>query len=171
KARLLFVWLAAYDLLELDDKNPPKGSVREQLLEVHKSATYTTFYIELCKLAKLEAKLIKGIGRSGKPGEDVAKNGSSSWVAVLINQAWRLFDPHWAARAQNTGEAKVDTSLKYSYNDHYFLTNPEEFIYTHFPFKEKWQLLARPVTRLEFNELASLQPAFFRKGLRLKSHR
>ena len=42
-------------------------------------------------------------------------------------------------------------SIKSPMNDFYFLTDPEEFIYTHLPHEEEWQLLVRPVLRHEFD--------------------
>ena len=54
----------------------------------------------------------------------------------------------------------------------YFLTNPEQYIYSHFPVEDaSWQLLARTVTLREFTEMAYLKPAFFDLDLRLIDHR
>ena len=35
-------------------------------------------------------------------------------------------------------------------DEFYFLTDPHEFIYNHLPNQQGWQLLARPVTKPEF---------------------
>ncbi|ELT97869.1 hypothetical protein CAPTEDRAFT_204392 [Capitella teleta] len=165
RARVLFLWLAALDLSCLDTVDPPEG------------------------LAKLEVREIRGLvrGSDWDPGEEVANDSMGSWVAVVINKSWRLCDPHWASRGKNENKGLWDLiddngqgsralpdegkSLRYNYEDFYFLTDPEEFIYTHFPLDEKWQLLARPVTRREFNQLACLKPAFFKRGLQIKSYR
>ena len=51
------------------------------------------------------------------------------------------------------GYQEVDDApigLTYIVDEYYFLTDPEEFIYNHFPDEEHWQLLVRPVTKLEF---------------------
>ena len=54
----------------------------------------------------------------------------------------------------------------------YFLTDPEQFIYSHIPGDdEDMQLLARPVTLREFIKMAYLKPAFFDLDLRLLEHR
>ena len=41
-------------------------------------------------------------------------------------------------------------------DEFYFFTDPDEFIYNHLPQDEGWQLLARPVTKDEFQVLANL---------------
>lgn len=45
------------------------------------------------------------------------------------------------------------------------LQNPEQFIFSHFPDEEHWQLLARPVTQEELTKLAVVRPSFFDLGM------
>lgn len=40
--------------------------------------------------------------------------------------------------------------LVYKYQEHYFLTDPDKLINTHFPDEEPWQLLHKPVTLHQF---------------------
>ncbi|ELT98198.1 hypothetical protein CAPTEDRAFT_136630, partial [Capitella teleta] len=166
KVRMLFVWLATYDLDKIDSINPPEGSVREQLLKIpSQEYSRTQFFIEMCRLAKLEAKEIRRVFR----GQYVSAEGldaTDCWAAVMIDQTGRLFDPD-SASVKNV-QVKPYTQR---YDDHYFLTDPEAFIYTNFPLGEEWQLLARPVTRQEFNQLACLHSGFFMAGFTLESHR
>lgn len=53
------------------------------------------------------------------------------------------------------------------FDDFYFLTDPEEFIYTHFPDEERWQLLEAPIPLEEFEKRVFKTSAFFTMGLRL----
>lgn len=53
------------------------------------------------------------------------------------------------------------------FDDFYFLTDPEEFIDSHFPDEEKWQLLDMPITLEEFEWRVFKTSAFFTMGLRL----
>lgn len=53
------------------------------------------------------------------------------------------------------------------FDDFYFLTDPEEFIYTHFPDEERWQLLEAPISLEEFEKRVFKTSAFFTMGLRL----
>lgn len=110
-----------------------------------------------------------------------------SWVAMVINQEWRLVDPHWCCSfvtgvksaewslvAQDVGgdtDQGEEERMIYALNDDYFLTDPEEFIYSHFPRDDEvWQFLARPVTFREFVDMAYLKPAFFELDLKLLEH-
>lgn len=52
-------------------------------------------------------------------------------------------------------------------DDFYFLTDPEEFIDSHFPDEEKWQLLDTPISLEEFERRVFKTSAFFTLGLRL----
>lgn len=55
--------------------------------------------------------------------------------------------------------------FRYEYDDHYFLTDPREFIYEFFPLQSDWQLLKTPITLQEFEELPFVRSLFFRYGL------
>ena len=48
--------------------------------------------------------------------------------------------------------------------DAWFLVPPEQFIYTHLPEKEGWQLLPDPVSPEDFDQLPKLRPPFFEQG-------
>lgn len=60
-----------------------------------------------------------------------------------------------------------DTNVSF---DYYFMTNPEEFIYDHFPIEPEYQLLARNVKEDEFWKLPFLHPSFFNLKLKLLTH-
>ena len=45
-------------------------------------------------------------------------------------------------------------------SDFYFLTDPEEFVYDHLPEDITWQLLASPVSKLEFQVCTILYPTY-----------
>ncbi len=53
------------------------------------------------------------------------------------------------------------------FDDFYFLTDPEEFIDSHFPDEETWQLLDMPISLEEFERRVFKTSAFFTMGLRL----
>ncbi len=57
----------------------------------------------------------------------------------------------------------------YEYDDHYFLTDPKEFIYEFFPLQSEWQLLKNPITLEEFEELPFVRSLFFRYELSFPS--
>jgi len=51
-----------------------------------------------------------------------------------------LQDSHHTTSSAN-GE-----NLRYEYDDHYFMTDPHEFIYEFYPIDAEWQLMKRPLT-------------------------
>ena len=55
--------------------------------------------------------------------------------------------------------------FRYEYDDHYFLTDPKEFIYEFFPLQAEWQLLRTTITLKEFEDLPFVRSLFFRYGL------
>lgn len=86
------------------------------------------------------------------------------WIAVLVNYTWLLVNP---ALQQDIHEETNNHTRKTCTNANLFdhvariFQDPEEFIFTHFPDEEHWQLLARPVTKDELTEMAVLKPGFF----------
>lgn len=51
--------------------------------------------------------------------------------------------------------------IKYQYDEHYFLPDPEEFILEFFPHSADWQLLEQPITLDEFESLPFVRSLFF----------
>ncbi len=46
----------------------------------------------------------------------------------------------------------------------WFATEPKIFIYTHFPEEQKWQGLARPITKENYESMPELYPYVFENG-------
>jgi hypothetical protein len=58
----------------------------------------------------------------------------------------------------------------YEYDDFYFMTDPEQLIYSHWAQKAEWQLLSHPLTLQEFEELPLVKSYFFKCGMFFISH-
>ncbi|KAI0219009.1 hypothetical protein LSAT2_029350 [Lamellibrachia satsuma] len=182
KARVLFRWITAQDLNSLNatadaSLDSPLGHLRNIKEE---KGVYSALYVAMCRAAGLMCTELRGCVKSVnyQPGDET----------VLVDGVWRLVDVKWAARhvtgndredwilVDDNGKGAKDvtaelSSLKYAYNEFYFFTDPYQFIYSHIPDTEAWQLLARMVTLSEFGEIAYLKPAFFELGLRIVSDR
>jgi transglutaminase/protease-like cytokinesis protein 3 len=52
----------------------------------------------------------------------------------------------------------------------FFITDPEDHIYQHFPDDPKWQLLECPITLTEFINLPIVKSPFFNYGLKFVNH-
>lgn len=95
----------------------------------------------------------------------------------------------WSASASSEGEENVSAATylsqfgltgtlflslhphphhhQHRFDDFYFLTDPEEFIHSHFPDEKKWQLLDVPISLEEFERGVFKTSAFFSLGLQL----
>lgn len=58
----------------------------------------------------------------------------------------------------------------YEYDDFYFMTDPEQLIYSHWAQKAEWQMLTHPLTLQEFEELPLVKSYFFKCGMFFISH-
>ncbi|TNM96079.1 hypothetical protein fugu_017162 [Takifugu bimaculatus] len=127
---------------------------------------YSNLCTEMCREVGIECQEVpghsKGIGyRQGQSLRNVKSD--HLWNAVLLGGQWFLLDACW-------GAGRVDMeheSFVKRFDDFYFLTDPEEFIYTHFPDEEQWQLLEAPIPLEEFEKRVFKTSAFFNMGLRL----
>uniref|UniRef100_T1KRA8 Transglutaminase-like domain-containing protein n=1 Tax=Tetranychus urticae TaxID=32264 RepID=T1KRA8_TETUR len=135
---------------------------------------YCQLFGDMCFLAGIRVKKIQGFakgydyrpGHQFVPGEDITHN----WNAVFILGSWRFIDLTWG-----TGYTDHSGKFQRKLNEHFFLTDPETMIWTHFPYNElednysRWQLLDKPLTLEEFNTLPKVTPYFFEFNLKIRS--
>ncbi|KAL3221250.1 hypothetical protein MRX96_029583 [Rhipicephalus microplus] len=141
----------------------------------HGTESYHVLFKRLCSYAGLHCVVIKGYSKSAgyQPGVRFEDNRfRNSWNAVYVAGAWRFVQCNWGARhlvnakeVPKPGSKGKSDSLRYEYDDHYFLTDAREFIYEFFPLQPEWQLLKRPISLREFEELPFVRSLFFRYGL------
>ncbi|KAH8301446.1 hypothetical protein KR059_003368 [Drosophila kikkawai] len=176
KARTIFRWITVKNLNAMHFDDDLRGDTPMGLLRGIKYGTesYHVLFKRLCSYAGLHCVVIKGYSKSAgyQPGVKFQDSRfRNSWNAVYVAGAWRFVQCNWGARhlvnakeAPKQGRGKND-SLRYEYDDHYFLTDPREFIYEFYPLQEEWQLLKRPITLREFENLPFVRSLFFRYGL------
>jgi len=71
-------------------------------------------------------------------------------------------DPTWGA-----GYLGQDRKYHRWFDDHYFMTRPDQFIFDHLPEVESWQLLDRPLSQAEFEDLVYVESDLFNLGLKV----
>ena len=78
---------------------------------------------------------------------------------VKIDKDWKFIDT-------TLGAGYINKRMKFVklYNDFYFCTNPSDFIYSHFPIEEKWQLLKEPIHLKEFEKGVRIYEQFYKCG-------
>ena len=125
---------------------------------------YSDLFSALAGEAGLEAVEIRGYGKgySYRPGQKFSGPYNHAWNAVKINGSWHLMDPTW-------GAGYLGRNGKYHrwFDDHYFMTPPDQFIYDHLPEEESWQLLDRPFSKAEFEDLVYVESDLFSLGLKV----
>ncbi|XP_012284917.1 hillarin [Orussus abietinus] len=178
KARTIFRWITVKNLNTMQFDDDLRGDTPMGLLRgiKHGTESYHVLFKRLCSYAGLHCVVIKGYSKSAgyQPGvrfED--SKFRNSWNAVYVAGAWRFVQCNWGARhlvnakeVPRPGQTKGNSdSLRYEYDDHYFLTDPREFIYEFFPLQEEWQLLQQPISVKDFEELPFVRSLFFRYGL------
>ena len=62
---------------------------------------------------------------------------------------------------RNDVSNKDGGNVAYTFNDYFIFTNPDEFVYRHFPDDPNWQLLPEPISIDSFLARSYCRPAFF----------
>ena len=168
KARAIFRWICQnidYDLGSYFGGR--LGSTNSSDVLKSRSSVcsgYSDLFSALAGEAGLEAVEIRGYGKgySYRPGQKFSGPFNHAWNAVKINGSWRLMDPTWGA-----GYLGRDGKYHRWFDDHYFITPPDQFIFDHLPEEESWQLLDSPFSKAEFEDLVYVESDFFNLGLKV----
>ncbi|KAK3085039.1 hypothetical protein FSP39_023345 [Pinctada imbricata] len=96
----------------------------------------------------------------------------NSWTTVFIEGSWCFVNCNWGARHVKGHDKNTDAENTYFYrcDEFYFITDPEDHIYQHFPDNPKWQLLECPITISEFINLPVVKSPFFNYGMKFANH-
>ncbi len=171
KARALFRWTA--EKIAYDVPGARSGTaadlVAEDVLRRRASVCsgYAALFERLARLAGLEAVTVGGLGKGYgfAAGSPLPQRSNHAWNAVKVDGRWHLLDATWGAGYQGESGKFVRR-----FAGHYFLTPPDQFVFDHLPENPRWQLLDRPVSRAEYEQMVYLRPAFFGTGLGVLSH-
>jgi len=168
KARAIFRWITEnidYNV-EVFFKGGTGATYSGDVLKSRKSVCYgySDLFLSLAREAGLEAVRISGYGKGYgyMPGKNFSGPANHAWNAVKINGSWYLMDSTWGA-----GYVSGDGKYVRRFDDHFFMTPPNQFIFDHFPEDAQWQLLDKPVSKQEFESLVFLEAEFFNLGLKL----
>ncbi|CAF0838526.1 unnamed protein product [Rotaria sordida] len=186
KARAIFRWITVKDLNAIDFQNNLTADTPMGLLRGIKygTETYHTLFMRLCSFAALHCVDVKGHSKSVgyEPGMRIAEGKfTNTWNAVVIDGEWRFVQCNWGARhlvmSKDKKEADISPpkptreKIKYQYDEHYFLPDPEDFILEFFPYKTEWQLLESSITLQEFEQLPFVRSLFFHYHLSFVNQR
>ena len=147
KVLAIYLWIC--NRIEYDYRSFKKGKksnfLPKDVIEKEKAvcAGYAYLFLNMCESVGFDCNYVSGYTKvNGKlTSEDM---GLHAWNVVKINGKWKLVDVTWGSGFIRSGfhfkkfERKV--------NDHWFTTDPEEFVITHLPEDPMWQLLEQPVS-------------------------
>ena len=175
KARALFRYLTEKQLhhqswfLYYPEEGNKRGAPTQLLRGVEFGIeTKALLFKRLCAYAGLHCEVVKGYSKSTEylPGEEfVDTRYRNTWNAVFAAGGWRLIQCNWAMLNLHS---KAERETRKFYQDHYFLTDPDKFIFEFFPINSEWQLMERSITIQEFEDLPLLRSTFFHFGLGLE---
>ncbi|CAG5123160.1 unnamed protein product, partial [Candidula unifasciata] len=181
KARAIYRWICVKDLNVMEfaddlDVDTPMGLLRGIKFGTE---TYHVLFMRLCSYAGLHCVEIKGHSKSVgyEPGMKITPDiFQNTWNAVFIDGEWRLIQCNWGARHLVLSKDKDDKHkrkdhIRYQYDDHYFMTDPDEFIQEFWAADPKWQLLESPITLEEFEALPFVRSIFFHYKMHFEGHK
>lgn len=177
KVRAIFRWITVKDLnvMEFDEtvkQDTPMGLLRGIK---YGTETYHTLFMRLCSYAGLACQEIRGHSKSVgyEPGMKIREDTfQNTWNVVLVLGDWWPVQCNWGARHlvlnkdsnHNIDQKKTD-KIRYQYDEHYFLTDPDEFIQEFWAKDPQWQLLERSITLEEFEAMPFVRSVFFHFSL------
>lgn len=167
KARAIFRWVAdriVYDVEGLrQDRLPSQepGDVLRYRRAVCEG--YARLYQALGERAGLQVTFISGRSsfNDALPFKLPSNVTGHGWNAVLLKGRWRLLDVTWAA-----GAVDAQARFRKSYDNFWYLTAPEQFVFTHLPKDSRWQMLSDPWTSQRFDSSPQYSGEFFRMGMK-----
>jgi hypothetical protein len=166
KARLIYAWVAQHIKYDANaiNANKPADCSAMKVLKKKKAVClgFAMLFEALGTEAGLNVRTIIGYVK-GERRNARLKNPNHAWNAIEVNGRWILCDATWGsgyAEPKRKGNIKV---IKH-YNPFWFDTSPQQFVLTHFPDINRWQLLSNQVTKEQFEHLPIINSLFFEKG-------
>ncbi|XP_073513969.1 lim and transglutaminase domain protein ltd-1-like [Phyllobates terribilis] len=168
KLRAIWIWIChniSYDV-EGFLGNSHKLYRTEDVLEKRRGvcAGYAGLCMEMCRETGICCREVSGFSRGAVCGDSVSFHRTKSnhmWNAVELAGEWYLLDACWGAGTVDLQEGRFIPR----YEDFFFLTDPEDFIETHWPDNPTWQLLDSIVSFEDFERKIFKTSEFFRLQL------
>ena len=121
-------------------------------------AGYSDVFKMICDALEIECIVVNGYARGAGSSvynfEDITVT-NHAWNIVVIKGKRYLIDTTWDAGNVNGRTFQAD------YETSYLFTDPDVFIYNHFPANNAHQLLNPPISAEELNDLPFLRPVLF----------
>ena len=153
KTRAIYAWICfniEYDAEGLFSGNLPEGTA-EVFFNKRKAvcAGYSDLFTHLAEKLKLFSVYLTGYSKSYGyvPGMKLTQS-DHALVGVQIDRDWYLMEPTW-------GAGYLDDNKKFAaqYDSSWFAPDPRLFILNHLPEDSQWQLLQKPITLADYENM------------------
>ncbi|XP_069137206.1 hillarin-like [Argopecten irradians] len=154
----IYIWLGSMTselVTSQGGSNTPMGYLR---MVNDRKGDMTSFFTLLCRHCDIPCVMLHGVTRTESACQieaAVTDDMKDKWAAVYLQGSWRHVH---VTRAR-------DPSVKVK--NHFFLTEPDEFIFTCLPDIPEWQLLHTPLTAHEFLNQPFCSPEMLSNGIRI----
>ncbi|MCF8225993.1 MAG: hypothetical protein K9J30_08950 [Bacteroidales bacterium] len=167
KARLIYSWIATH--IHYDDRgfntgfycDTEAGSVLKYKVAVCQG--YSNLFTALGLAAGLEVVSVTGYskGISYTPGSRF-HDTNHAWNAFKAEGIWRLADLTWGAGHGKAVNGRLVSEMEF--NDFWFDTDPDRFIFTHLPQSTQYQFSSQQVSFAEYQRMLKISEAYFALG-------
>jgi hypothetical protein len=181
KMRAIFRWITdniEYDTEVFCNKSQnAENQSPETVLRTRKAVCsgYSNLFARMYHAAVDSAIVV--VGYSQQYAHDLNRKHEETdhaWNIIRLYEHWYLLDVTWAS-GYVRGGCVSDERFKHmeniswfkQYNDFWFLTPPEFFIFSHLPENKNFQLLRLPISMQEFKSIPIVSPNYF---LNISSH-
>ena len=167
RARAAFTWIAHHIRYDYGAASLLEACDVLAIETLHKGKAvcegYAALFQTLGRKMNLEVKVLKGYskGFGYKPGKKFT-SFDHSWNAVLINGKWQLMDVTWAAGYMTVDKGKI--VFQYKFNPFWFMTEPEAFVFSHFPVEPEFLLFTPAINLDKFSIINKPEDDYFVLG-------
>ncbi|MBQ8012882.1 MAG: hypothetical protein IJ257_00600 [Treponema sp.] len=165
RVKILHDWICdniSYDCNAFTNEGAGKQDY-ESVLKKEKAVCvgYCNLMAAMCYYAKIEVDIISGWPKGFNYPGYLYKESDHAWNIVKIGGKWKQIDVTWDA-----GYVDKRSFIK-RYTLQWFNLSPSQFIYSHLPEEEKWQLLPEKLIRTpeQFVKEPYIPGIFFEYGL------
>jgi len=154
---------------ERDKKRQEKIKKEKRILKTLKTnkavcLDYSELFKAVCNKIDVESEIVIGYSKIFINEISNERNYKDhAWNVVKVDDSWKLIDLTWAS-AYIKG---LPTNIEVEFSDYYLFTNPDEFISTHFPIEEKWQLTTTKLSKFDFFNAPVFFPNYYKSGFKL----
>lgn len=100
---------------------------------------YTRLFKKMCELSNIKSEIIGGYVKTKPHQIGISLSANHAWNAVMIDSAWHLLDPTWAAGGcQEDEETGKLLEFHKNYRDYYWFTSFNDLSRNHYPKDGRW---------------------------------